>query len=150
MLPRAPLTVNQTFSPTYPSSKELSYAARLKHFATHLPAYASRYQLSLGDVIEVQCLATEFIAALTQRIYQTTAALQQPRRPTPTLPGSSADGPLNILVVYRIINELVGYIQLHPAYSTADGLSLGLAGLGEPETQALSQRSEARCLSPAN
>jgi hypothetical protein len=143
------LTVNQPSSPTYPSFKELTYATRLKHFATHLPAYASRYQLSLDDVIEVQCLATEFIAALTQRIYYTTAAIQQPRHPTSPL-RSLADEPLTTSVVYRIINELVGYIRLHPAYLTADGCALCLADLGEPETQVLSQQSSARCFSPTS
>lgn len=51
-----------SFNPAlaYPSTREISWATWLKHFAGQLPAYADRYQVNPTEVSRIQGTARRF------------------------------------------------------------------------------------------
>jgi hypothetical protein len=112
--------------PAYPTTKELSTAVWLKQFATHLPAYATKYQIAEAEAAAFQRATASFLDGLGEQLYRVTQAILQlaafscgwppsaiPRRPSMrALPQQAA------MLGYRILS--------HHAYDPADGSALGL------------------------
>lgn len=116
----------------FPSSDDIWYAGQLKAFAARLPAVASRYDLLALTVLQVQVVALEFMELLIQRMHcaaeysrgqQHTAAVSW-LPPEPTVNWQK-----HKVLAQELVQELVGHIKQHAAYTAADELALGLAPL---------------------
>lgn len=114
-------------SHAYPSTRDISWAAWLKHFAGQLPIYADRYQVSPADVTRTQSTAGRFSSGLVHRLNQATSSFTQASTAlagTPA-PDSEPDRGAEFFALLRVL-VLARYLQQHSAYTTADGQVLGL------------------------
>ena len=115
----------------YPSQEDIACGLWLKHFACQLPAYATRYDLSALQVLQVQSMAGEYLDLLIWRLQHTTAGI----RPRRALPLAEAQALAAAVVSYReyiqtihnVIDTLVEHIQQHVAYTARDGQALQLS-----------------------
>jgi hypothetical protein len=118
--------------PAYPTSGDLSTAAWLKQFATHLPAYAAKYQIAEAEAAALQRATFSFLDGLGEQIFRVTQAILQlasssyccwPPSAIPWRPGMRLLPEQAAMLGYRILS--------HAAYDPADGSALGLECLLE-------------------
>jgi hypothetical protein len=118
--------------PAYPTTGDLSTAAWLKQFATHLPAYAAKYQIADAEAAALQRATASFLDGLGEQIYRVTQAIVQlatfsycgwPPSAIPWRPGMRELPRQAAVLSYRILS--------HAAYDPADGSALGLECLLE-------------------
>jgi hypothetical protein len=118
--------------PAYPTSGDLSTAAWLKQFATHLPAYAAKYQIAEAEAAALQRATFSFLDGLGEQIFRVTQAILQlasssyccwPPSAIPWRPGMRRLPQQATMLGYRILS--------HAAYDPADGSALGLECLLE-------------------
>ena len=122
---RLPLCMPPDFSHTYPSTQDIYWSARLRHFATQLPAYVDRYKVTPAELTRVERTASWYTAWLVYRLQQATEMLQQGAGeavPTDSLILDLAPAKFALLRVRALARQL----QRHPDYTLADGYVLGL------------------------
>lgn len=115
--------------PAYPTPHDLRTAAWLKHFATHLPAYAAKYHIAEAETAALQRAALTFLDGLAEQICRVTQAILHlagssccwPPAAVPWRPGLRALPQQAAVLGYRIL--------CHAAYDPADGSALGLEAL---------------------
>ena len=118
--------------PTYPSEKDIRYGVWLKHFALHLPTYAHQYDLSVWQLFEVTCLASEYLDLLIWRLQYTTASIVQRRQPALVLIDAQAvacevtSQHARARAIKDTAALVVAHLQCHPTYTTCDGQILQL------------------------
>ncbi len=111
----------------YPSEQDIRYAHWLKQFATQLPAYSRRYALTRFEVLQMQCLALDFLDLLVRHTQWSTAAIERQWHFTRRLQRELADQLTDSkLLIQKKVARVVASIQQHPAYSEADGDALRL------------------------
>ncbi len=133
----------------FPSSKDIWYAGQLKAFAARLPAVAHHYDLPTVMVLRVQDVALEFMELLIHRMHYAADYL----RHQPHAVGSSLPIPLELSINWQdykqllqeFMQELVGHIEQHAAYTTAAGRALNLTMLtGQPPCSVRAASLQAR------
>ncbi len=121
--------MRSSLHPVYPSEEEIKYGLWLKRFATQLPAYAERYDLSRLQLLEVQSIAAEYLDLLIWHLQRASAAVAQP------LPSSSVPACELIScheytqLVQQLVSGFVAQVRQHPAYTADTGQALQLAAI---------------------
>lgn len=123
-----------TNPPAYPATDDIRYAVWLKNLALRLPEYAGHYQLPISKLLEMHCLALDYIDMLIERMHQATNHICRHN----VLPAGQE--PLaskrveceRIVSTQKIVGELVAHITQHPAYAPADARELRLPLPGHP------------------
>jgi hypothetical protein len=106
----------------YPSEIDIRYAHWLKHFATQLPAYRRHYALTRFQVLQMQCMALDFLDLLVRHTQWATASIERRWQFTLRLQRELADQLTNSrLLIQEKVTLVVASIQQHPGYSEADG-----------------------------
>lgn len=106
----------------YPSESDIRYAHWLKHFATQLPAFRRRYALTRFQVLQMQCMALDFLDLLVRHTQWATASIERRWQFTLRLQRELADQLTNSrLLIQENVTLVVASIQQHPSYSEADG-----------------------------
>jgi hypothetical protein len=120
----------------FPSSDDIWYAGQLKAFAARLPAAATRYGLSTVTVLKVQCVALEFMEMLIQRMSYAANYLRHCQQVAATSLHMQTELATNWQIykglLHEFVQELIGHMKEHAAYTTADDHALGLAALARP------------------
>ena len=118
--------------PTYPSEKDIRYGVWLKHFALHLPAYAHQYDLSILQLLEVRCLASEYLELLIWRLQHTTTSIVHRRQPalvpaaTQVVACEATSQHERAQAIKYTAALFVAHLQRHPTYTACDGQALQL------------------------
>lgn len=110
----------------YPSPEDIRYAHWLKHFAIQLPAYSNRYELTRFEVLQMHCLALDFLDLLTQHTHWATVSIEKQgfaSRLKETCMQQLTDSKAQIQAK---VSKVVAHLQQHTAYSVADGNILQL------------------------
>jgi hypothetical protein len=117
----------------FPASADIWYAGQLKAFAARLPALATRYDLSAVTMLKVQCVALEFMEMLIHRMsYAANYLRHRQQAPAASLqmqPELATNWHDYRGLLHEFVQEMVGHIRQHAAYTAADDRTLGLTAL---------------------
>jgi len=130
--------------PAYPTTGDMCTAARLKQFATRLPAYAAKYQIDEAEATALQRTTATFLDGLGEQIFLVTQAILLlaagpgtcwPPAAIPWRPAMRALPQQAAALSYRIMG--------HAAYDPADGHALGLESLLQAVLRQVPERAAA-------
>lgn len=112
--------------PAYPTTRDLSTAAWLKHFASLLPAYAAKYQIAEAEVAALQGATQHFLVGLGEQVARVTQAIRLLTVSSSTWPASAIPWLPGMRNILQEATALSHRILSHAAYDPADGSALGL------------------------
>jgi len=112
--------------PAYPTTRDISYAMWLRHFAAILPHYTSHYGVAEEEVFTVQADAQKFTSWLIRRMHRATQAIQQPSSIITTPREEEAAVVATRLLLLKHAAKIVRHIRAHRKYSIIDGVKLKL------------------------
>lgn len=111
---------------TYPSEEDIKYGLWLKRFATQLPAYAERYELSRLQLLEIQSIAAEYLDLLIWHLQRASEAPAQPLASSPVPVCELISCHEYTQLVQQVIAGFVTQMRQHPAYTANDDQVLHL------------------------
>jgi hypothetical protein len=116
--------------PAYPTTGDMSTAARLKQFAAQLPAYTAKYQIDEAEATALQRATAAFLDGLGEQIFRVTQAIRLlTAGPYGCWPPSAIPWRPTMRALPRQATALSYHILGHAAYDPADGHALGLESL---------------------